>query len=56
MIFSMRSRVSELSGWAMSLKVPSLRRLAGMAMNSPVLPWITLRSRTTKQWSRVMVT
>src|SRR5207302_8092971 len=56
MIFSIRSRVSLLSGWAMSLNVPSLRRFAGMATNSPVLPLITLRSRTTKHASNVMVT
>ena len=54
--FSIRSRVSLFSGWAMSLKVPSFRRFAGMATNRPVFPLITLRSRTTKQLSKVMVT
>ena len=56
MLFSIRSRVSVLSGWAMSLYVPSFRRFAGIAMKRPVLPWITFRSRTTKQSSSVMVT
>src|SRR6266545_2040355 len=54
--FSIRSRVSELSGWAMSLNEPSLRRFAGIAMNRPVFPWMTLRSRITKQSSSVIVT
>src|SRR5438132_28296 len=54
--FSIRSRVSLLSGCAMSLKVPSFRRFAGMATKSPVLPLMTLRSRTTKQLSSVIVT
>jgi hypothetical protein len=40
----------------MSLKVLSRRRFAGIATKRPVLPWITLRSRTTKHPSRVIVT
>ena len=53
---SILSRISALSGWAMSLYEPSLRRFAGIAMNSPVLPLMTFRSRITKQLSSVIVT
>ena len=43
------------SGWAVSRYEPSRVFLLGIAMNRPLVPWMTLRSRTTKQSSKMIV-
>ena len=49
-------RIWLLSGWAMSLNVPSFRFLLGIETNRPFGPWMTLMSVTTKQWSKTIDT
>src|SRR5208283_5818516 len=53
--FSIICLVSLLSGWAMSLNVPSFIFLLGIATNSPAFPLITRRSLIKKTLSTVMV-
>src|SRR5215831_4437383 len=52
---SIISRVSALTGKAISQYVPSLSFLVGNERKSPVEPWMTLMSWTRKQWSKQML-